>query len=273
MFAVFAFVSIGLFYLAIPRYTPYVFVTLLIYLFHVYYLNFSYIRQGLVVACFFYSLRYLKEKSFWKYTACIIIGALFHVSALILIPFYFILNRNIPGFYYILGIAVALVLYKIGWLDKVMDVATGGNPLVSKFMGTAAHFSSRGAAGLSSRFFEYLLLLLICLFNKKRLSQELPYFFIFINLSFAYLIVYILFNDLQIMVERIGVLFLIGPILLYSYVLVLLRQNFLKVAVYVFMGMVVLFRGYNFFYAPVDAPLSNAEQFFPYRNYLIESLN
>src|SRR5262245_27132735 len=54
VFALFAFVSIGLFLYTLPKYTPYFFATLVIYLFNIYHLNFSYIRQGLSTVIFFY---------------------------------------------------------------------------------------------------------------------------------------------------------------------------------------------------------------------------
>lgn len=273
IFALFSFFSIGLVYYALPKYTPYVFVTLFIYLFHGYYLNFSYIRQGLAIAIFFYALRFLLEKSFIKYLACIVFASFFHISSLAFIPLYFFLNRNIPIYIYVSILVIAFILYKIGWLNFMLAGILNGNPLMIKFVELVRKLSDRGAAGLSSRFFEYMLLFLFCLTLKKRLIPSLPYCLIFINLAFVYLTVYILFNDLQILVERIGVLFIMGPIMLYSYILVPLKEGIFKVSIYVAMALVLFLRGYNFFFAPTDAPVSNAQQFFPYRNYLIEMID
>ena len=50
----------------------------------------SAIRQTVAICLFLYSIRYLIERNFWKYALCIVIGYLFHKSAIVLLPIYFI---------------------------------------------------------------------------------------------------------------------------------------------------------------------------------------
>ena len=47
-------------------------------------------RQGISAAMFLFSIKYIIEGNFYKYCGILLIASLFHVSALILIPFYFI---------------------------------------------------------------------------------------------------------------------------------------------------------------------------------------
>lgn len=61
----------------------------------VYYIeSFNLVRQMLAVSCVVYSFRYLIERNFFKYMVGIIIGSLFHNTALIAILFYLIPYRK-----------------------------------------------------------------------------------------------------------------------------------------------------------------------------------
>lgn len=102
MFFTFSLFTIILFYKSFIYFfknddTKFLFATLLfIPLFYFYSLNG--IRQALAIAIFFYSLRYVINKSFFKYFILIIIATLFHRSAFILIPIYFILQLDLTKY-------------------------------------------------------------------------------------------------------------------------------------------------------------------------------
>jgi hypothetical protein len=273
IFAMFAFLSIGIFWYALPRYTPYVFVTLLIYLFNIYYLNFSYIRQGFSVVLFFYSLQYIKEKNFKKYLFFTFISFLFHSSSVIALPLYFVLNRDIKGKYYVLCLLLAFALMQVGWLQFFIQILTGDNLVAQKFLTTADKYGESGKAGISSRFIEFLFLFTFCAWNRDYFKERLAYFNIILNCTFVYLLVYLLFNELSIFVERIGILFIIGPTLLYGFVFEKLKERTLKVMFYLVIALIILLRGISFFNIEGEGLAgSNRKSFFPYRNYLIELL-
>lgn len=61
----------------------------------------SLLRQSLAIVFFLVSIRYIVHKNFIKYLLVIIIGSLFHLSILLLIPFYFIKKINIKMMYFI----------------------------------------------------------------------------------------------------------------------------------------------------------------------------
>lgn len=93
-------ITIILFYLLIKRYSKkpadsiFYFVTLGYYAF-----LFNIIRQMLAISISLFGIKYIKEKNFIKYLVVIVIASLFHLSALIMIPVYFLLklpnNRKI----------------------------------------------------------------------------------------------------------------------------------------------------------------------------------
>lgn len=74
------------------------FVTLGVYTFF-----FNGLRQGLAMAIFALSLPYLLERKFFYYLLVCIIASLFHKTALIMIPFYFLVNLRIKALYKILA--------------------------------------------------------------------------------------------------------------------------------------------------------------------------
>ena len=68
----------------------FVYITLAIYL-----IFFNASRQGVAVAIASISIIYLFKRSMIKYFLCIVIASLFHNTAIILLPFYFVLTRKI----------------------------------------------------------------------------------------------------------------------------------------------------------------------------------
>lgn len=270
VFAVMAFLSVGLFVFSLRRYTPYVFVTLLVYLFHVYYLNFSYIRQGFSIAVFFYALRFVKERNFKKYVFWIFISSLVHSSSLIVLPLYFILDREIKGVYYALGIMAAFMLMKMEWIQWFIGIVSGNNLLVTKFLATADKFGgAENKAGISSRFLEFLLLFTFCAWNRPFFKQRFAYFNIFLNCAFLYLAIYLLFNDLVIFVERIGLIFLVGPVLLYGFVIEKFKEQHARILFYLLIAAIIYLRGFEMLGA---GGANSKSMFIPYRNYLVEWL-
>lgn len=73
-----------------------VWLSLFILVFHISLLvrNLSGIRQAFAVFCFIYSIRYLINRSFIRYLFCIILAVLFHYSAIILLPLYFVFTTK-----------------------------------------------------------------------------------------------------------------------------------------------------------------------------------
>ena len=52
------------------------------------------VRQSVAIMMFYYSFRYIKEQNLKKYLILNGIGCLFHSSAILFIPLYFVLNRR-----------------------------------------------------------------------------------------------------------------------------------------------------------------------------------
>jgi hypothetical protein len=55
-----------------------------------FFFTFTYLRQVLGVGIAWLSIKYVYERKLWKFLGIMIIATLFHNSAIILVPFYFI---------------------------------------------------------------------------------------------------------------------------------------------------------------------------------------
>jgi hypothetical protein len=82
----------------------------------------SAIRQTLAILCFYYSVKYLINRSFIKYLLCILIASTFHYSAFILIPIFFIItNKPVLRFesFIYMGLYIFIVLFGSSFLNFI----------------------------------------------------------------------------------------------------------------------------------------------------------
>ena len=99
MFFLIAFVTNLLLFGSIGKYLPrYRFPCILAYYtFCFFTLDMNGIRQSIAVCIFIYSLRYIQQRQTVRYAATILIAALFHLSAVVVLPLYWIVNRRFPS--------------------------------------------------------------------------------------------------------------------------------------------------------------------------------
>jgi len=78
-----------------------------------YFSTFNGIRQWIAIAVFMYSFKYIKQKELLKYLICIIVASLFHITAILLLPAYFLFKLNIKDKYKIIIIGLTFVVFKV----------------------------------------------------------------------------------------------------------------------------------------------------------------
>lgn len=89
-----------------------------------YFASMNTVRQFMAIALFYMSLKYVGESSFKKYFICNAIGALFHASALFLIPLYFILKWRGGKKYWICIILIFLFRSQITAILETLIINT-----------------------------------------------------------------------------------------------------------------------------------------------------
>ena len=101
--------------IVIKRYSPYLWLSLLLYLLINFYPSFFLLRQYLAMAVFLFSLKYVVSRQPYHYGVCALIALSFHFSAVVIIPFYFLygLNNSRRNLIYLTIGAIACILFFI----------------------------------------------------------------------------------------------------------------------------------------------------------------
>ena len=86
-------------------FSVFLYITLGVYTFF-----FNGLRQGLAMAVFTLAIPYLLERNFILYLLICIIASFFHITALFMIPFYFIVNLKVKPLYKVLAIFLGSLL-------------------------------------------------------------------------------------------------------------------------------------------------------------------
>lgn len=119
LFGIYALFGVGIKLYSFPKLTNLLFLTLLFYLCSYWiYQDLIQIRAGVASAIFLFSLPYLIDRNGKKYFITIFIAILFHYSAIILIPIWFIDSKLNSKYIYIAMIPIAMIMYFIN-LDLI----------------------------------------------------------------------------------------------------------------------------------------------------------
>jgi hypothetical protein len=183
----------------------FIYITLGIYL-----LFFNAGRQGISVAISTVGILYILDRSLVKYLICIFIASLFHKTAIIMIPFYFIITLPFSTKRVLLFLVIGF--FSFYFLSTILSVIS---PDVESRYGV---YEDRGATGgfLLAAFFIIVTLLFIGFRNE--ISEENIYLFdIYLNLAIftgiIYLVVILTGSDVNFI--RITNYFAIGYALIW----------------------------------------------------------
>lgn len=95
------------------------------------------VRQALAGAIILYAFKYMYERKFYKYALFVLIACLFHYSAILLLPFYFLGVRqlSIVGFKSkkIKGIVVVLITTAVLFMKQIMVYVLAHVSFLSKY--------------------------------------------------------------------------------------------------------------------------------------------
>jgi hypothetical protein len=186
----------------------FIYITLAIYL-----IFFNAGRQGIASAIASISVIYLIERSIIKYVICIIIASLFHTTALIMLPFYFILNRKVTFNNILIYTVIGVISFS--FLSSFLSLFSSG--IEERY----AVYENRGAAGgnLLALFFICLGIYLFIL-REKISVKNLKLFDVYFNYCIFTSIIYIvvIYTQADVNFIRITNYFALGFILIWPIV-------------------------------------------------------
>lgn len=199
-----------------PHLSLFIFITM-----GVFYLStYNQIRQYLAISIFAcFTLKYVIEKSFWKYTLSVLLVALCaHLSALFLIPFYFLLSKKISA--YKKMIITLIVVFMGSFLVYLISISP------------YAYFVLRWEEEEGRSTFLLLIQLVISAFIisfEKRICEKDGSMLLFVNMNFiSFLFVLAMFTIPNIpheLLGRVNNYFYVCTLILLPYILGLFKKN------------------------------------------------
>lgn len=267
LFFVVSTINILLITSALQKYTKYPVLALLCYYGLLYFqLEMIYIRQATAVALCFFALQYIRPRKILPYMVFILLACTFHRVAVLMIPLYFLLDRKLPAWVYlvVVGIGAVMMLAGVPWIKSVFFTVAGW--LGSNYADKAEYYAENALfavnRGLSIGFILNLAMLAVVLLFKRKI-EELPNGTIMLNMFALSLVLYYYCFELVEVSNRIRMFFLIGLIVLLPMVLEVLPIFLERLA-----GLVVVALYCFSFSRGIFLERPEAAAYNPYQNYI-----
>lgn len=277
LFFIIALVTQILLYLNLRKYSSRILLSYLIYYcFFFFVFDLSGIRQGLAIQLFFYSIRFIINRSFLKFLICIIFATLFHWSAAILFPLYFFLERKISVklSVFIVVFSTLVFTFQIKWLGAIMgDFLTKINSftLLAKKVEayTTNDFFARERSWDKMTIYAYLRIIALIFFNYlfREKYKDNKYYNIFYNLLIIQFLCIFTFYEFFEISDRYKSYFLISEVILIPFIIIAIKEEFLKQLSFALIAPLIFANSYIYF---LEAPTAIAYN--PYQNYIIHKV-
>lgn len=247
-----ALLTIGLTYKSVSIYTPMTIFALLLYMRYGYFqFNMIFLRQGVAVAIFLYSIQYIKNRNAYGYFLLNIIGITFHVSLIVVLPLYFFVHKKFSPRILLLILVSSIFLQTINVIKLIADALPSSNIIFYAFK---SYVSSGEPKPFSFSFIEKPLMFFILLYYYDRLAKRFEYYDVFFNLSFIGLVLSILFLQFEDLSDRFVIIFNITNIVLLTYLARVFKGGGRLMYLFI-MSLIVAFFVYK---------ITDAEQYIPY---------
>ena len=208
-----------LLFACIKRYSINVPLTLLLFLaFNGISIELNLMRNVKAMYLFLFSIQYIRERRLKKFLLVNLVGLLFHTSAILYFPMYWLLNKkyNLRLVLIVLGVVTLIyffyrTLLQDFFLSQIMGIDEG----LSKLQ---AHALSSEGTVFTFGTIERIVTLGLLIIMMRHDSDQSPMFTIFLNMFFVYYILFCLFGFNQVFTDRIPNLFVPVYWFIYPYI-------------------------------------------------------
>ena len=214
------------------------------------------VRQSIALAITIFSVDFIISKNFWKFLLSVIFAASFHITALVFIPAYYIFHLKIKKEYWCLGFMICLIIVLTGIPSKIfldgMSIVFGDGYLLEKSTiylagdaGVNNNVSSQTVIvlGLVRRFFFAPFLL----YFKERFQYVNSHYEGFLNLTLIGYLLFLVFSDIaSVVAARLSLYYFTYEIILISMLVLLGKNIFSKIYIFLFL---VVFSAFKYYYA------------------------
>jgi hypothetical protein len=201
------------------------------------------LRNSKAIMLFIISIRFIEEKKIIPFLLLNGLGYLFHASALIYIPLYFLIAHRFNRICILVIFIVGLIIlfFSINW---VKDLLTYLLPLfgvenrllyLTEIYLNNTHYSS--ARGISIGTLERFVSFILVFCREKHIVGHSKYMRLFVNLFYIYIFCYLYLSEFMVLADRFAVLFYFS----YWYLFPLLYATVSKEAKKIFVVCFVLY--------------------------------
>ena len=213
------------------------------------------LRNAKAVLLFIISIQFIKERKIIPFLILNILGMTFHISSIIYLPMYFILNRNysrkiilpliiLGNIYYLLD--TKIFIHILEYMSSVLPAAVGG-----KITSYLSIIPQNYKFPIGTLYFERLVTFIMVFFflhkEKNHREKENPYSLIMENSFYIFYLIFLFTSEFFIASTRIGILFIYANWFLWGDIIENLRNTKIKVAVFLIAVLIGGNRIYNHF--------------------------
>lgn len=218
-----------------PRYL----ISFLLYYCSLFFLyDFIAIRQALAMSIFMFAIPYIVEKKMIKYFICIAIACLFHMSALILLPIYFLIRFKYNNFLVLIVLLLCLGLNVANFSFPLIDLLSNVIPLPSFTKNKLEIYSMETEfAFISIR----LLLFSFSFLLYKWFYGSDEKFNLYFNVFFIGIVFTTLFNEIPQFSYRIKAYFLWTDVLLWVFIIERTIKNYIVLRALAYFALIAIY--------------------------------
>lgn len=213
------------------------------------------LRNAKAVLLFIISIQFIKERKLIPFLILNILGMTFHMSSIIYLPMYFILNRNysrkiilpliiLGNIYYLLD--TKIFIHILEYMSSVLPAAVGG-----KITSYLSIIPQNYKLPVGTLYFERLVTFIMVFFflhkEKNHREKEKPYSLIMENSFYIFYLIFLFTSEFFIASTRIGILFIYANWFLWGDIIENLRNTKIKAAVFLIAVLIGGNRIYNHF--------------------------
>ena len=259
-------------YYGIKRYSPFPATSLLIYYCLVFfYLDMSGIRQAFALSVFLYSSKYILRRQAMKFVSYMVLAILFHWSAILLIPMYFLTKKiSSKVLLVILSLSVVVYFLNIQWftpvLTKLFPVFDNQNLMEKALVYTHSEkFAKTRVLNLTTIVNSiFIISIFIFLIVRRRKLEHCNHFNFFLNIYLLQILAYFSISELVEVSNRMRLYFVVANVILLPLLLQTLKDIYIRTSAVI---LVIFYCGVCANSYLLERPMTVA--YHPYQNYLM----
>ncbi|MGI6243576.1 MAG: EpsG family protein [Prevotella sp.] len=247
LFLLYAIFGVGLKFLALRKYSKLWFLPISVYLSY-YFVQHEcmQMRTGVLSGIMLFIIMKIADGERLQALVLMVIGTLFHYSALLLLPFFFLSNKEMSSkqiTIWALVIPVAYVFHFAGFSLFISGIADV--PLIGAKLAKYQEITIKGTGQFGINAFSPLQLLTVTLYYyllifHKTITQENKYYPLLMKVFSLGIFSYVAFSFFPAVAQRINMLFQLVNIILYANIYYTIKPRWAAISVVMLIGLIYL---------------------------------